>query len=106
VTDPSAPEGAGIDSWIRPLFEDSALWPLLIVAGAIAVTIGSTLLLLAFAERNPMAFTGALIALWMSIDIVVRDRRRGRFGLTSRCVAVLWAACISVAIAALQLEIF
>ena len=87
IEPPEEAAGSRIDSWIRPFFDDSTLWPVMIVAIAIFVTMGTAMLLIAVRERNLFATAAGVLVFWMSVDIVVRDRRKGRFGLASRCVA-------------------
>jgi hypothetical protein len=103
---PAAPESSGLDRHLAPFFEDFALLPVLIVGLAILVTFGAALLLLAVRERNLFAATALLVLLWMSVDVVVRDGRRGRLGLASRFVAGIWLACAAAAGAAVGLGLF
>jgi hypothetical protein len=91
---PQDPDERSIDRWIAPFFHDSTLYPMVIVAAAIGVTLGSTLVLLAAADRNPFAAAALLLLLGMSADAVYHDFRRGRLGLASRAIAVLWALSV------------
>jgi len=89
-------EASRFERWIGPFFRDASLWPVLAVATAIFVTLGTAVVLLAAVDRNLFA-VGALFVLGLvSFDVAWRDRRGGRFGLASRCLLGYWilvAAC-------------
>lgn len=95
---PDEPEAAGPDRWIAPFFEDSTLWPVLIVVAAVFVTLAATGLLLAFVERNPFAVAAMLLAFWVSVDIAIRERRGGRSARAGASLAGLWALSILAAL--------
>lgn len=78
------------DRHLAPFFEDSALWPVVIVIAAVGVTLLGALLFAAAFDRNWFALAASLGLFWMSFDWVWRERRTGRFGTISRCLAVLW----------------
>jgi hypothetical protein len=103
---PPHPEERSVDRWIAPFFHDSTLYPVSIAATAIGVTLGSTLILLAFADRNLFALAALLLLVWMSADAVYRDLRRRRLGLASRAIAALWALSLIGAGAAIWFGIF
>jgi hypothetical protein len=90
-----------LDRWIEPYFRDSTLWPVLVVAAAIAVTLVAALLVLAVVDRNLYGM-GALLALgWSSADATWRDlRARRRIGLVSGAILVVWALGAAAALAA------
>ena len=93
-----AAEPTGPERWIRPFFEDSTLWPVLIVAVGTAVTLGAAMVLMAL-RGNPFAVAALLALALMSADIVYRDVRAG-VGLATRAVVILWLlVAISAAIA-------
>jgi hypothetical protein len=96
-----------LDRWVEPYFRDSTLWPVLVVAAAIAVTLVAALLVLAVVDRNLYGM-GALLALgWMSVDATWRDlRARRRIGLVSGAVLAVWALGAAAAVAARRSGIF
>jgi hypothetical protein len=84
--------GSRLDAWIEPYFRDSTLWPVLVVAAAILVTLAAALLLLALVERDLYAIAALLAAGWISGDFVLRDvRGHGRVGLAGGTLLALWA---------------
>ena len=109
------PEGApgkpptrpSLDAWLEPYFHDSTLWPVLVVAAAIAVTFAAALLLLALADRRLNAMAALALALGASVRFAVREwRARRRLGLGARSLLGLWALAAVVAFAANRLGIF
>jgi hypothetical protein len=107
---PREPDGGDeqgpLDRWILPFFTDPSLWPVTVVAGAIFMTLGTTAVLFAVVERNRFALGALAILLLMSVDAVVRDARRGRFGVVSRCVAGLWGLVCLAALATRRTGLF
>lgn len=89
------------ERWIEPYFQDSALWPVLLVVAAILTTLLATVLVLAFADRN-LAAMAALLALgWMSADATLRGlRSRRRLGLVGAAILCIWVLAAAAAIAA------
>jgi len=101
--DPTAPsrgpaEGPAFERWVAPFFRDPSLWPVLFVATASFVTLGAAALLLAFAERNLFALGAVLVLALVSVDVALRERRRGRFGLASGCLVGYWILAAASAI--------
>jgi len=96
-TPPAGGEPRGAELWLAPFFRDSSLWPVLCVAVAIFVVVGASALLLAFVERNPFAIGAVLLLFWISVDAVVRDRRRGGSRLLLGCVSGFWMLSIAAA---------
>jgi hypothetical protein len=96
---PSEDEPRGAEFWLAPFFRDSSLWPVLAVAALIFVVLAASGLLLAL-DRNPFAIAAVLLALWGSIDLAIRARRRGGSRLVQGCVAAFWALSIAAAVAA------
>jgi hypothetical protein len=94
------PDPRQLDTWIRPFFSDSTLWPVLVVAFAIFVVFGAALLLLAVRSRSPWAIAALLVLAWMSVDGVSGDVRRRRLGLVSRSIVTLWTASALAAVVA------
>jgi hypothetical protein len=93
--DPDAPRG--VDLWLAPFFRDSTLWPVLAVVIMIFVLFGAWGLLLAAFERNVFALCAMVIAFWVSVDVVIRNRRRGGARLIVGCIVGFWALSIGAA---------
>ena len=101
-----AEERAGADRWLRPYFEDSTLWPILLVAVAIFVSFGAALLLLGVVERRLPALAALAVLLVLSGDLVQRELRARRFGLVSGSVLVLWGLSALAAFLARHFALF
>jgi hypothetical protein len=97
--EPGSDERRGAEQWLAPFFRDSSLWPVLAVAGAIFVVMGTSGLLLAFVERNGFAVAAVLLVFWMSVDAVIRNRRRHGSALVPGCIAALWGLSAAAACA-------
>jgi hypothetical protein len=83
------------------LFEEASLWPLLTVILGSTGAFGAALLVLAGVDRNPFA-AGALVLLFgMSVDLIVRSRRRPAIRNLAKLVAMFWTAAILLAIVAI-----
>ncbi|UCE87586.1 MAG: hypothetical protein JSU66_07690 [Deltaproteobacteria bacterium] len=95
-----------LEDWIRPLFTDSTLWPLLIVAILSLVTFGSAILLLAIRTRNHFALAALVILAWLSADASRSDLRRRRLGPVSGLILAVWSTAGLVAVAAVALGLF
>ena len=96
----------GPERWLRPFFEESLLWPVLLVAAGIFVTLGAALLLLALRERNPFALLALLLLARMSAEAVLREHRRRGWGLLAGALAALWALSILLFGVAVALGLF
>ncbi len=75
---------------------EPTLWPVLLVAIAIFVTLGTAVLLAAFLARNLFALAALLLLGAMSADAVIRELRSRGFGPVSGGLLALWglsAAC-------------
>ncbi|MDD9828019.1 MAG: hypothetical protein OXU92_06550 [Deltaproteobacteria bacterium] len=91
-------EPRSLDDWLRPLFSDSILWPVLAVAAIVFVTLGASLLLFALVERHLFALIGLAIASFVSCDYMLRSLLMGRFGLAPRALLCLCVLSIAAAI--------
>lgn len=97
-------EPRSLDDWLRQFVSDSTLVPVALVAAGCFTAIGAGVLLAALWARNLPAIAALVLLAGMSIDGLVRDRRRrGRLGLASRLVLALWALSVAAAAAALAL---
>lgn len=83
-------EQSGAGRWLRPYFEDSALWPILLVALTIFVSFGAALLVLGVVERRVPALAALAVLLVLSVDLVQRELRSRGFGLVTGSVLVFW----------------
>lgn len=93
--DPDAPRG--VELWLAPFFRDSTLWPVLAVAIMIFVLFGAWGLLLAVFERNLFALGAMLLVFWMSVDVVIRNRRSGGAKLIVGCIVGFWVLSVVAA---------
>ena len=97
-------EPSHLDEWLRQFLSDGALIPVALVAAGCFAAIGAGIVLAAFQARNLPASAALVVLAGMSIDALLRDRRRrGRLGLASRLVLTLWALSLAAAAAALAL---
>jgi hypothetical protein len=91
-----AVQGVGrVDSALGIYLGDSSLWPVLFAALTAFVTLGTWLVWMVAAGRNPFGALALLLLLGMSVDLWIRDLRQRRFGATSRVVLAWWALCIA-----------
>lgn len=104
----NAARGPGrLDVWILPFFQDSALWPVLIVALLSLATFGAAILLVALDTRNKFAIAALALLVWMSGDVAWRDlRRRRRLGPICALILALWLLSGLLALAALRLGLY
>lgn len=79
-----------LDAHLLEYVRDPALWPVLVVALAIFVTLGTALLLAALRLRNVFALAALAVLAVASGDVLWRDLRRHRVGAASRAVLALW----------------
>jgi hypothetical protein len=97
-------EPKSLDDWLRQFITNGALVPVALVAAGCFTAIGAGVLLAALWARNIPAIAALVLLAGMSIDALLRDRRRrGRLGLASRLVLALWALSLAAAAAALAL---
>jgi len=90
-----------LERWIEPYFRDSSLWPVLVAAAAILVTLLATVLVLAVGDRNLAAMAALLGLVWMSADATLRQlRASGRLGRVGAAILVIWLLGAAVAVAA------
>jgi len=89
------------ERWIEPYFRDSSLWPVLVVAAAIFVTLVASVLVLAVGDRNLAAMAALLALVWMSADATLREiRSRRRLGLVGGAILAVWVLAAAAAVAA------
>jgi len=96
--EPGADGPQGGESWLAPFFRDSTLWPVLAVTAVIFVVMGTAGLLLAFVERNLFALAAVVLVFWMSVDAVIRNRRRHGSALLPGSIVALWLLSAAAAL--------
>ncbi len=99
-------EQSGFEGHLAEFFRDSALWPVLVAAGGIFVTLGATVLVLAVRERNLFAMAALVIVLVVSADVTIRDLSRRRLGLASGILVALWTLSAMAAYGIVRLGVF
>ena len=87
----------GVDTWLRPFFEDSSLWPVAIVVALCLFTMGAGVLLLVWMTANPFALLAIVLLAGMTVDIAVRALRRGTKKVLAWCAISLWLGSLAVA---------
>lgn len=93
----------GFTEHLREYVRDPTLWPVLLVAAAIFVTLGTAVLLSALRDRNLFAALALVVLAGVSADAVTREIRGRGFGFVSRALLGLWALCGLFAGAAIAL---
>ena len=99
-------EPTGPDRWIRPFFEDSTLWPVLLVALGILVTFFTGVLLLAVRDRNYFTIAALVVVAWASADVARHDVTARRLGLASGSLLVLWVLSLAAAFTVVKLGFY
>lgn len=93
------PVGARTDDFLRPLFRDSTLWPILIVMTLALAAFFGSVILMALRTRSLAAVAALLGLAWLTTGAVSADLRRRRVGATSGFLLLVWAASAGVAVA-------
>ncbi len=91
------------EQMLRPFFEDSALWPVLVVIALSLASFGAAILVAAIADRNYAAIAALLVLALISGDLLRVDLRRRRFGVVSGLMLSLWVLSALLAGAAVTL---
>lgn len=82
----------GFDQLIGTFMREPSLWPVLAVALGSGGAFAATLMVLAGVDRNPFAAAALLLVLGMTIDVVVRARRRPSYRNGARLLGLIWLA--------------
>lgn len=82
----------GFDQLIGTFMQEPSLWPVLAVALGSGGAFAATLMVLAGVDRNPFAAAALLLVLGMTIDVVVRARRRPSYRNGARLLGLIWLA--------------
>lgn len=89
-----------VDEILRTLFQEASLWPLLVVVLGSTGAFGAALIVLAGVDRNPFAAAALLLILGMTVDTLIRSRRRPNLRHIARLIAIFWLVSIALAITA------
>lgn len=103
-----APQKASrdVESWIRPFFEDTDLWPILAVLVLSLCTMGSAVIAMALVAWNPFALAALALALLVSADVAIRGFVKGKNRLIAGCVIGFWLGSAGITALAISLKIF
>ena len=82
----------GFDQLVGTFMREPSLWPVLAVALGSGGAFAATLMILAGVDRNPFAAAALLLVLGMTIDVVVRARRRPTYRNGARLLGLIWLA--------------
>jgi hypothetical protein len=91
------PEPRTLADHLREYVRDSTLWPVLLVAAAIFVTLGAAVLVSAIGDRNPFALAALLLLLGVSLDASVRELRSTGFGTICGMLLAFWGLSAAAA---------
>jgi hypothetical protein len=94
----SEPRSPASPGHLEIFLRESTLWPVLAVVLAHGV-LGIAVILLFALRSGGAAWLGPLLLAGLSVEGVVRARRRGRLALVAGGLAALWLLGIAVAIA-------
>lgn len=91
---------------LKEYVREPMLWPVVLVAAAIFVTLGAAALLAALAQRSLFAMAALALLGGMSADQVLRELRGGGPGVVTALVLGFWVLSGCVAWAAVLLGLF
>lgn len=109
---PSDPSGEDRDSSpedlpsaneiLGTLFQEASLWPLVTVLLGSTGAFGAALIVLATSDHNIFAAAALLLLSGMSVDVLVRARRRPETRNVAKLVALFWVTSIALALVAIM----
>lgn len=82
---------------VGTLFEESTLWPLLIVILGSGGAFGAALLVLALGDRNLFAAAALVLLLGMTVDVGIRARRNPGSRNLAKVIFGLWLSSVFLA---------
>jgi hypothetical protein len=85
------------DELIGTFMKETTLWPVLVVVLGSLGAFGGALIVLVGVDHNPFAAAALVLLLGMTIDVVVRARRRGVLRNLARLVGLVWAVAFAFA---------
>lgn len=103
---PEPREPRNVEEWLRPFLTDITLWPVTIVVVVVLTTLGGTLLLWAIREHRPAAIMALVLVLVGSVESVLREWRRRRFGPVCGAVLAWWLLSAAAGCALVLLGLF
>ncbi len=86
-----------VDELISDVLRETSLLPLLIVAVAVAGTVGAAMLILVGIDHNPFAAAALLLVLGMSVDGFIQSRKKPKYRSIAKIIGVVWSASIALA---------
>jgi len=96
--DEESPEDmSNLDDVIGSFMKEASLWPILVVAITSAGAFGAAMLILVGIDHNPFAAAALVLLIGMSIDVIVRARRKTVYRNLARLVGLVWCAAIALA---------
>jgi len=88
----------GPERWLLPYFEDSALWPVLLVVLAHVAAFEAAALLFAIRDHLPVAVLGNIFLVIGSVIAIRWERRtRGGLGIFTASIVLTWLASAGIA---------
>jgi hypothetical protein len=91
-------ERHGAERWLLPYYEDSALWPVLMVVLAHVAAFGAAAILFAVRDGRPVALLGTFFLVVGSVMSIRWERReRGGFRAFGWTVVATWLASLALA---------
>jgi len=95
-------EGASADTdHLGDILEETSLWPLLLVVLFSTGTFGAGMIVLAVVDQNPFAAGALLLVAGMTIDVLVRARRRKALRTIAKFIILFWVVSGGLALIAL-----
>jgi hypothetical protein len=86
--DPEAPKR--LEGWLRPLLEDSLLWPVLATFLLCAASVGAAAIIAALQQRNVFAMAALAIAATATVFGLEEGLRRRRLDTLRVLVLAIW----------------
>ena len=82
---------SNVERWVMPYFEDSSLWPVLLVVLAHIAAFMTPLVLMAVRDRTvPGIVCGLILAYFTFVSLRWEWRHRGRLGALAFGVGLVW----------------
>jgi len=106
VPDRKEEEPRGLADHLQEYLREPMLWPVVLVAAAIFVTIGAATLLAGIVQRSLFAMAALALLGGMSADQVLRELRGGGPGVVTALVVGFWVLSGAVAFAVVRVGLF
>ena len=85
---------------VGTLLSERSLWPLVVVMLGSLGAFGAALLVLSIGDQNPFAIAALVLVLGMTIDTLIRARRRLELRNLAKLIALFWGVSIGLALIA------